>query len=155
MVFFTKYLGAWPNYISTAPGIAYAYITDYKRNRKDIYNQANSLSVLARKIRVPSTALEKTVADYNSNPRAGTPGLLRPPFVALGPVRSWVLTEGGLRVSTAMEVLSKSGEAIPGLYAAGATGQGGIILEGHGHHLGWAFTSGRLAGRAAALREVR
>lgn len=150
----TKF-SAWPNYISTAPGVAYAYLPDYKRNRKDIYNQAHSLAALAEKIAVPSTALKKAVADYNSNPRAGTPGLLQPPFIALGPVRSWVLTEGGLRVSPAMEVLSKTGEAVPGLYAAGATGQGGIILEGHGHHLGWAFTSGRLAGRAAALREVR
>jgi hypothetical protein len=25
-----------------------------------------------------------------------------------------------------------------------------VLLEGHGHHLGWAFTSGRLAGRNAA-----
>jgi len=24
------------------------------------------------------------------------------------------------------------------------------MLEGHGHHLGWAFTSGRMAGRNAA-----
>ncbi|RWD39607.1 MAG: FAD-dependent oxidoreductase [Mesorhizobium sp.] len=149
-----KKFGAWPDYISTAPGVAYAYLPDYKRNRRDIYNQANSLGSLAQTIGVPPAVLEKTVADYNRNPRAGTPGLLQPPFIALGPVRSWVLTEGGVRVSTAMEVLSKSGDAIPGLYAAGATGQGGIILEGHGHHLGWAFTSGRLAGRAAALREV-
>ncbi|MER8563477.1 FAD-dependent oxidoreductase [Mesorhizobium sp. M0578] len=149
-----KKFSAWPNYISTAPGVAYAYLPDYRRNRKDIYNRASSLDALARKISVPSTRLEKTVADYNISPRAGTPGLLQPPFIALGPVRGWILTEGGLRISSAMEVLSKSGEAIPGLYAAGATGQGGIILEGHGHHLGWAFTSGRLAGRAAALREA-
>ncbi|RUV68424.1 FAD-dependent oxidoreductase [Mesorhizobium sp. M5C.F.Cr.IN.023.01.1.1] len=149
-----KKFGAWPHYISTAPGVAYAYLPDYKRNRRDIYNQANSLGSLAQTIGVPPAVLEKTVADYNKNPRAGTPGLLQPPFIALGPVRSWVLTEGGLRVSPAMEVCSKTGEAIPGLYAAGATGQGGIILEGHGHHLGWAFTSGRLAGRAAALREA-
>ena len=26
-----------------------------------------------------------------------------------------------------------------------------MLLEGHGHHLGWAFVSGRLAGRHAAL----
>jgi fumarate reductase flavoprotein subunit len=39
---------------------------------------------------------------------------------------------------------------IPGLYAAGSTGQGGLLLEGHGHHLAWAFISGHLAGRHAA-----
>ena len=27
----------WPNFISTAPGIAYAYLDDYKNNRKDIF----------------------------------------------------------------------------------------------------------------------
>jgi succinate dehydrogenase/fumarate reductase flavoprotein subunit len=42
---------------------------------------------------------------------------------------------------------------IPGLFAAGSAGQGGLLLEGHGHHLGWAFTSGRLAGRHAAFAE--
>jgi hypothetical protein len=31
---------------------------------------------------------------------------------------------------------------------------GGALLEGHGHHLGWAFTSGRLAGREAAFNVV-
>jgi len=36
------------------------------------------------------------------------------------------------------------------LWAAGLAGQGGLILKGHGHHIGWAFTSGRIAGRQAA-----
>ncbi|MER9559191.1 FAD-dependent oxidoreductase [Mesorhizobium sp. M0323] len=149
-----KMFSAWPHYISTAPGVAYAYIPDYRRNRKDIYHQANTIRGLAAKIGVPAGAFENTIADYNRSPRQGTPGLLTPPYVALGPVRSWVLTEGGLKVSTAMEVLSHDGTPIPGLYAAGATGQGGVILEGHGHHLGWAFTSGRLAARSASLQEV-
>ena len=29
---------AWPNFISTAPGVAYAYLADYRRNRKDVFN---------------------------------------------------------------------------------------------------------------------
>ena len=33
----------------------------------------------------------------------------------------------------------------------GAVGQGGLLLEGHGHHLAWAFISGRIAGRNAAF----
>jgi hypothetical protein len=40
---------------------------------------------------------------------------------------------------------------VPGLWAAGIAGQGGLILKGHGHHIGWAFTSGRIAGRHAAV----
>ncbi|MBK8742542.1 MAG: FAD-dependent oxidoreductase [Betaproteobacteria bacterium] len=30
----------WPNYVSTAPGFAYASIADYRRNRKDIFHEA-------------------------------------------------------------------------------------------------------------------
>ena len=62
-----------------------------------------------------------------------------------------VFTDGGLRVSERLEVLRADGSVIPGLYAAGSAGQGGLLLEGHGHHLGWAFISGRIAGRNAAL----
>jgi hypothetical protein len=35
--------------------------------------------------------------------------------------------------------------------SAGGAGQGGYSSLHHGHSLGWAFTSGRLAGRAAAF----
>ena len=71
--------------------------------------------------------------------------------MALGPVRSYVVfTDGGLRVSNRMEVLNGAGAGIAGLYAAGSNGQGGVLLEGHGHHLAWAFISGRMAGANAA-----
>jgi hypothetical protein len=43
--------------------------------------------------------------------------------------------------------LDKDNNAIPGLYAVGANGQGGLLLGGHGNHIGWALVSGRLAGR--------
>jgi fumarate reductase flavoprotein subunit len=140
----------WPNYISTAPGVAYAYLPDYKRNRKDLYHEARGLDALAASIGVPAASLRKTVDDYN---RGGArPAMGEGCFVALGPVRGWsVLGDGGLKVSTGHEVLRKDGAPIPGLYAAGSAGQGGLLLEGHGHHLGWAFTSGRRAGRNAAL----
>lgn len=35
---------------------------------------------------------------------------------------------------------------VVGADAAGSTGQGGLLLKGHGHHLAWAFVSGRRAG---------
>jgi fumarate reductase flavoprotein subunit len=62
-----------------------------------------------------------------------------------------VFSEGGLKIDSQFRVMSREGRPIPGLFAAGSAGQGGLLLEGHGHHLGWAFTSGRLAGRNAAL----
>ena len=146
----------WPNFISTAPGVAYAYVKDYKTTRSDIYYEAETIPDLARKMGVPAEALDATVKRYNAEGRyekgRSRPALDQGPFVALGPVCNWVvLTDGGLAVTNNHEVVNQSGQIIPGLYAAGSAGQGGLLLEGHGHHLGWAFTSGRRAGRNAAM----
>jgi fumarate reductase flavoprotein subunit len=88
--------------------------------------------------------------------RPKRPPIARGPFYALGPVRSvFVHNEGGLAVDLEHRVLGPDDKAIPGLYAAGATGQGGLLLKGHGHHLAWAFTSGRRARRIFASAEAR
>jgi fumarate reductase flavoprotein subunit len=132
---------AWPNFISTAPGVAYAYLPDYRRNRPDVFTEAASLEALAAKLGMPPAALQASAG--------GT--LSTPPFIALGPVRAvFVHAEGGLAVDAQHRVLGPDDRPIPGLYAAGSTGQGGLLLKGHGHHLAWAFVSGRRAGRFAA-----
>jgi succinate dehydrogenase/fumarate reductase flavoprotein subunit len=147
---------AWPYYVSTAPGIAYAYLADYRRNRGDIYHESSTLEGLARSMGVPPDALARTVSEYNGSARAERPAIDTAPFYALGPVKSYVVfTDGGLKVTERLEVTREDGTVIPGLYAAGSTGQGGLLLEGHGHHLGWAFISGRIAGRSAALGVTR
>ena len=99
---------------------------------------------------MPAGSLERTVAAYNA--KAGNrPPIGDGPYVALGPARAvFVHNEGGLAVDHAHRVLGEGGRPIAGLYAAGATGQGGMLLRGHGHHLAWAFVSGRRAGRNAA-----
>jgi fumarate reductase flavoprotein subunit len=151
----------WPYFVSTAPGIAYAFLPDYRRNRRDVYAQAPTLDGLAQVLKVPAASFGKTIADYNQAAAQGNDtvfgrtslghGLTMPPFYALGPAKSWiVLTDGGLAVTTRLEVLDQSDKVIPGLYAAGSAGQGGVLLEGHGVHLCWAFTSGRIAGRSVA-----
>ena len=143
---------AWPNFISTAPGVAYAYLSDYRKNRKDIFASGATLAELAAKIGVPAAALERTVAEYNGDLPEGCPALTSGPYVAIGPVKSWIVfSDGGVRINRDFQALTPAGVPIPGLYAAGSSGQGGVILEGHGHHLGWAFVSGRLAGRRAAM----
>ena len=150
----------WPCYVSTAPGIAYAYIPDYRRTRKDIFHEAKTLAALARKLDIPAATLEKTVADFNaslsdSDKKSGRLGLDAGPFVAMGPVRHYLnFADSGVAVSDRLEVLGADDKPIPGLYAAGFIGMGGVTLQGHGHHIGWAFTSGRLAGRYAAYRSV-
>ncbi len=136
---------AWPHFVSTAPGIAYAYIPDYRGNRPDVYMQASSIAALAEKLRMKPQVLEAALAG-----RGG-----EPPFIALGPVKPvFVHNEGGLAVDTRHRVLDAQAKPIRGLYAAGSTGQGGLLLKGHGHHLAWAFVSGRRAGRIAAQQET-
>ena len=133
----------WPDFISTAPGVAYAYLPDYRRNRPDVFSEARTLQALGAALGMEPGSLESSVgARFTSAP-----------FIALGPVRSvFVHAEGGLAVDERHRVLAGE-RPIPGLYAAGATGQGGLLLKGHGHHLAWAFVSGRRAGRFAALEE--
>jgi succinate dehydrogenase/fumarate reductase flavoprotein subunit len=146
---------AWPYFVSTAPGVAYAYLDDYRRNRADIFHKANTIEDLARSLGVSAAALTNTLSSYNATERrqdGERPALTEGPFYALGPVKSYVVfTDGGLKVSERMEVLKGNGDRITGLFAAGSAGQGGLLLEGHGHHLGWAFISGKIAGRNAAL----
>ncbi len=138
----------WPYFISTAPGVAYAYLDDYRRNRKDIFHHGQTIDDLARALPAPAANLQTALAEERPNRTPLGDG----PYIALGPVKSYVVfTDGGLKVTEDHEVLGPADAPIPGLYAAGSTGQGGLILEGHGHHLGWAFVSGRLAGRNAAL----
>jgi fumarate reductase flavoprotein subunit len=136
---------AWPHFVSTAPGVAYAYIPDYRRNRPDVYAEAATLAALAGKLGMDAAALANSIAG------APLQKLSTGPFIALGPVRAvFVHAEGGLMVDLRHRVLDTGDQPIAGLYAAGSTGQGGLLLKGHGHHLAWAFVSGRRAGRFAA-----
>jgi succinate dehydrogenase/fumarate reductase flavoprotein subunit len=136
---------AWPDFISTAPGVAYAYVPDYRRNRPDVFTEAPTIAALAARLGMDATALARSAGE----------GAVRPlgagPYVAMGPVRSvFVHSEGGLAVDAGHRVLGDGDLPVQGLYAAGSTGQGGLLLKGHGHHLAWAFVSGRRAGRFAA-----
>jgi fumarate reductase flavoprotein subunit len=147
---------AWPHYISTAPDIAYAYVEDYRRLRPDIYADGKSLDDLAVTMGWNAADLKESVAAYNRAATGGAPDpferrqfsspLVEPPFIALGPLKSWIVTtEGGVRINQDMEALDSFGVPIPGLYAAGSNGMGGIVIWGHGLHIAWALTSGRLA----------
>ena len=149
----------WPHFVSTAPDIAYAYVQDYKRLRPDVYAEADTLSLLAEKLHAEhlpaaieffNAAVRGTRADDRGRTTFGPP-VKHPPFIALGPIKSWIVTtEGGVRINDRMEVLDEQARVIPHLYAAGSNGMGGMVLWGHGLHIAWAFTSGRLAGRHAA-----
>lgn len=133
----------FPFFISTAPGIAYAYWDDYARGRPELVHEAGTLDGLAHSIGATEEHL-----------RAAAESLTSPPFFALGPVSAMLtVTEGGLAADAGCRVLDQDGQPIGGLYAAGGTGQGGMLLKGHGLHIAWALTSGRVAGESASRRE--
>ena len=49
-----------------------------------------------------------------------------------------------------LSLITSWGQIISHLYAAGCNGMGGMVMWGHGLHVAWAVTSGRLAGMNAA-----
>ncbi|MCX6497324.1 MAG: FAD-dependent oxidoreductase [Arthrobacter sp.] len=157
---------AWPNPVSTFPGVAYAYVDDYKRYRPDVYHRADTIEELAASTGLDPAVLAASVADWNATVKAGTDGdfgrqhlgqgVTEGPFYALGPMNAFItLADGGLAVDTGLRVTTPAGEPIPGLWAAGSTGQGGLQLLNHGLHIGWAMVSGRIAGRNVAQAPSR
>lgn len=115
-------LRSWPNFVSTAPGVAYAYLDDYRRGRPDIYHSADTVEGLAAMIGARPELLAESLGKHR-----------RSPWFALGPLRGVVtLTDGGLAVDTLHRVLGQDDQPIPGLYAAGSTGQGAYCSKGMG-----------------------
>ena len=104
--------------------------------------KAESLSALADALQMPG--LTANVADQGGA------------YYAIKGASYVYSTCGGLDVNENMNVLTKSGEAVPGLYAVGNDSLG-VLLASHkayvtygGAAAGWALTSGRLAGANAA-----
>lgn len=154
----------WPHYISTAPEIAYAYVDDYLRLRRDVTHSADSLAEIARLRKIPVENLAATVDAFNDTIRNGAPDrfersgdeypLEGDRWVLMGPAKAYfTITEGGASINENMQVLDNSGSPIGGLYAVGCNGLGGQILFGHGLHIAWAMTSGRLVGKVLAEAE--
>jgi len=132
----------WPNFISTAPKIGYAYVADYLNLRPDVAVQGNSLTEVADKRNIPLEQLRKSAEEG---------GLSKGPWVLLGPTKAYfTITEGGVVINKKFMALDSKGDPIPGLYAVGQNGLSGQILWGHGLHIAWAMTSGRLVGKQLA-----
>jgi hypothetical protein len=138
-------------FISTARGRGYDYLDDVLA--RPGCARADTPEALAAAVGLDAAGLAATLAAVNRT-RAGGGGRLpiaAPPFVALGPLRlRLLLTDGGIRVDADLRALRADGTPLAGVYAAGnaAAAIGGA--GAHGYGLGWAFASGRRAGRAAA-----
>lgn len=137
-----RLFASYPYFISTAPGIAYAYFPDYARGRPDLVHRAATVEVLAQVIGVPADRLRTSIGHLETAR-----------LIALGPVHAMLTTvEGSLAIDASCRVLREDGRPVDGLYAAGSVGQGGMPLKGHGLHIAWALTSGRIAGEMVARR---
>lgn len=145
---------AWPHFISTAPKIAYAYVADYLRLRPDIACAGMSLEEVAGRRGIPSAALRQSVDEVNRQHQpTGAASLQGSRWTLLGPAKAYfTTTEGGAAINEQFQVLDENGIAIPGLFAVGQNGLGGQILWGHGLHIAWAMTSGRLCGQLLASK---
>ncbi|MDR9429923.1 MAG: FAD-dependent oxidoreductase [Natronomonas sp.] len=151
---------SWPDYVSTFPGSAYAYVGDYAETKYLV--SATDPAKLADEAGMDADTLTATLDQYNAAAtgeridrygRTDFAGELRSaPYYALGSIHPYsLITDGGVAVNTRSEALDGDGAPIDGLYAVGDTAAGPLRL-GHGHHHLWLFTSGRTAGREAADR---
>ncbi|QDV53095.1 FAD-dependent oxidoreductase [Gimesia fumaroli] len=150
------HFSAWPHFISTAPKIAYAYVDDYLKLRPDV-SMAGTLEEIAEQRHLNVADLHESVNQFNeyvsgqqtdpfgrvkdTHPLQGTR------WVLLGPAKAYfTTTEGGVAINQSLQALDENGTPIPGLFAIGCNGMGGQVLWGHGLHIAWAITSGRLVG---------
>jgi fumarate reductase flavoprotein subunit len=154
----------WPHFLSTAPEIAYAYVADYLRLRPDVAVAGRLLDDVAAARGLAAPVVRETVERFNRF-AAGTDSdefgrrsasilMDGERWVLLGPVKAYfTTTEGGAAVNRRMQVVDDRGSPIRGLYAVGQNGLGGMVLWGHGLHIAWAITSGRLVGEALGRQD--
>lgn len=157
--------GGYPN----ATPIPQIYEVLETAERKGYAFKADTLEELAEKIGVPADAFTAQVERYEGYCKSGVDEefgksaktlvsqINRPPYYAIKADATPYATIAALDVDTDLNVLKSDGATkIAGLYACG-NDSGGVLytnLEPYAQYggvaLGWAFTSGRLAGANAA-----
>lgn len=131
--------------------------------------QAGTIEELAGKMNLPVVALKATVARYNELARLGKDldfgkradrliALEDPPFYAGKAAMGFLVVVGGLNVNPKLQLLDAKRSVISGIYLAGNTvgnrfaNDYPTMCPGLSH--GFAWTTGYLAGRAAAAEGV-
>lgn len=149
-------LNYWPNFVSTFPEVAYAYLRDYRKYRKDIFHSADTLVELARSVSIEPKHLQDSVVYSVQNKinsikhKSGSDSKNR--FYALGPISPVIrVTQGSLTINQNLQVISDKGKPIKALYAVGVSSAGPLYVF-HVMHLGWSFTSGRLVGEKLKMK---
>jgi fumarate reductase flavoprotein subunit len=133
------------------------------KNESNVF-VADSIEGLAQKLSINRDTLTATVREYNgycvkcrdelfAKNRKYLQPLREPPFYAVKSVVGFISTLGGIKINHKMEVVDTEEKPIPGLYAGG-NDTGGLYGDSYdvyaaGGTLGFALTSGRIAGRNA------
>lgn len=126
--------------------------------------KGDSIEDLAAQMGVDADTLSASVNQYNSAIQTGEDELFfadtdrlvevkEGPYYAVKFSARNLSTLGGIRINENMEVLDKDSNVIKGLYAAGADAggmYGKAYVDFEGGTLGFAYTSGRLAGISAS-----
>lgn len=129
-----------------------------------VVHKADSLEELAKQMDVDQPTFLASVQQYNKAIAEGNDPLFfsntkrlvsvkKGPYYAVKFVGRNLGTLGGIRINQNIEAINSDGKAIPGLYAAGADAggmYGKAYVDFEGGTLGFAYTSGRLAGINAA-----
>lgn len=127
---------------------------------------ADTLEALADTIKVDKDTFLKTVTRYNElkgqedvdfgKPAASMLGVGEGSYVAVRVRPATIGTMGGIKVDLDMHVLDTNGNAISGLYAAGACANGDFFYKEYpasGTSIMMCFTCGRIAGTNAAAQK--
>lgn len=165
----------WPMVFSSIPGIApvskiggFGLVDDFIA--WGAIKKAEGIEQLAIATGIDPAGLKAEIAKWNAFCRTGSDsefnrktfglkeantvgaGVSMPPFYCHTPLRALVPhADTSLAINTHFQVVDVFGKVIEGLYAAGNIGHGNLVLTGPGHgmHMSWAFTSGRLSGKVA------
>ena len=129
-----------------------------------LIKQGATIEELSTQLGIPPEALASTLSEFNSYAEKGHDPvfwrdattlvpLTTPPYYGLPVSHANLGTLGGLVINTDAQVIHTSGEAIPGLYAAGSVTGGffGDVYPAGGSAVAMAVATGRIAGANAAL----
>jgi tricarballylate dehydrogenase len=175
-----KRYAIWGKLIARQPGQLAFSIVD--RKSADLFLPsvyppvvAESIRELAARLDLPADVLESTVSRFNQSVRPGTFDLTRPDdcrTMGLSPAKShWArpidtspywgyplrpgitFTYLGLAVDERTRVLTRAGEPMPGVFAAGEVMAGNVLRRGY--LAGFGMTIGTVFGRIAGEEAVR
>ena len=155
------------NLVIQTPNIANIdeMIAKAQENNYPHLHVANSLDELAAKTGINAEGLKATVAEYNDfcdhgydeifiKPKRYLRPLKKGPYYALAIFPAGYGSLGGIKINYKTEVIDKSWNVIPGLYASGTDAcdiyGDTYVFQLPGNTMGFAMTTGRMAAEHAA-----